>query len=303
MTASLGSLTVSLGLQAGEYFAGLTKAQYEAKKFVDSFKKIAEVVGVGLSINAFKDFIQGSIEAADHLNNLSKQTGIALTSLGGIGFAATRAGGNLDTASAAAGKLNKQLAEASAGNATASEAFKALGINVKDAAGNTTTADVALTQIATKFASYADGPEKAALALRLFGKAGADMIPLLDDGGQKLQENIDYYKRYASVNKETAEAATEFNNTLAKMKLLTAGFGTQLASELLKPLQAIGDELVRSKEEGGAYTTFIAGTRIAFETLTVVGSDVAFVFTQIGKAVIAYGEASVKIAHLDFSGA
>src|SRR4051812_28414890 len=197
MAGGVGNLTVGLNLDYAQYTAGLTKAQAQAQQFATNFKaSFAGNLAAGFTRDiirglaqipgAFKDAIAGAIDAADHLNDLSKKTGIAADTLGGIGFAAKQAGGDLESAAAGIGKLNKSIAEAAAGGKEAAEGFAVIGVAVKDASGATKNADQVLSEVADKFASYADGPEKAALALRLFGKAGADMIPLLNDGGAAL---------------------------------------------------------------------------------------------------------------------
>jgi hypothetical protein len=151
------------------------------------------------------------------------------------------------------GKLNKALAEAAAGNVEVSNAFKALGINVLDSVGNTKLADVALAEIADKFAKLADGPEKVALAIKLFGKAGADMIPILNEGGASLLANVEYFKRYSGVTLETAAAADKFNDTLAKVHLLQQAFAKNLAAELLPILQTLANRFVDAKEQGDGF--------------------------------------------------
>jgi hypothetical protein len=306
--ASLGSLVVSLGLDAVDYTTGLTKAERDAQKFVDNVTKVAAQAGALLGGAAVAGatglvyMVKSAIDAADHLNDLSKQTGIAVDTLGGIGFAASQAGGNLDSAAAAAGKLNKSLAAAAAGNEEAAQAFQVLGISVQDTLGRTKSADQAMVEIANKFAGFADGPEKAALALRLFGKAGAEIIPLLDDGGRALQENIDYYKRFAGVTAEVAAAADQFNDTLGKINLLSGAFGRTLAAELLPGLQAVADELLRMKEEGTGTSVAVGAVKTVFDTIVITAANVAFVFQAVGREIGAIAAQLAALARMDFGG-
>lgn len=287
--AAIGGLLVRLGLDTTEYTSGLTKAEHQAQKTFDELKKgavkLGAFLGAAVGVDAFKNLVIGAIDAADHLNDLSKKTGVAVETLGGIGFAASQAGGDLESVAAGNGKLNKSLAEAAAGNKEAAEAFKVLGINVKDAAGNTISADAALVKIADKFAAAADGPEKAALALRIFGKAGADMIPLLDDGGRALLENIEYYQRFAGVTTETAQAADQFNDTLGKLNLLSGAFGRTLAAELLPTLQAVADRMLEAKEQSTLFEKAAGGVRVVFETITVLGAYVIDTFQGVGREI------------------
>lgn len=261
-----GSIVVDLLLKTGSFETDTARASKSLKKFQKDAEAVGRAIGLAFTagVAALGYMVKSSIDAADHLNDLSQKTGIAADTLGGIGFAAKNAGGDLESASAAAGKLNKSLAEAAAGNKQAQEAFTALGISVKDAAGNTKTADTALAEIATKFAGYADGPEKAALALRIFGKAGADIIPLLNGGGQALQDQIAYFKRYSGVTVETTKAADQFNDTLGALKLLSGAFAQNVAADLIVPLQAVADRLLQAKEKGDGFKTAAEGISQAF---------------------------------------
>lgn len=305
----LGSLSVFLGLDTAEFTDGLSKAQQQAQKFADQVKAIAIGQELGRRLGevadtvgrAFYDMTLGAINAADHLNDLSKKTGIAVDTLGGIGFAAGQAGGDLESASAAAGKLNKSLAEAAAGNEKAAEAFKVLGVAVKDQNGLTRDAGSVLVDLADRFKDFADGPEKSALALRIFGKAGADIIPLLDDGGAALQRNIDYFKRYSGVTQETADAADQFNDTLGKINLLSKAAGTTVASTLLPSFQNLADAFLAAKESGSGFQGVADGIKSVFDVLVEAAANVAFVFLGVGREIGAVAASLAAIGRGDFS--
>lgn len=300
----IGALTVSIGLDAAQFTDGLSKAQQQAKQFSDTITKQAAAIGVALagafSAVAFVDLVKGAIDAADHLNDLSKKTGIAVDTLGGIGFAASQAGGDLESATAATGKLNKSLAEAAAGNVEAGAAFKALGIAVKDSSGQTRDAGSVLVDVAAKFSQYADGPEKSALALKIFGKAGADMIPVLDDGAASLQANIAYFQRYSGVTKEVAEQADAFNDTLGKVNLINKSLGTTIAAETLPVLQQLADAYLAAKENSTLFTTAAGAVRVVLETVAVVGRTVIDTFAGIGDTIGAAAAGLAAIARGEF---
>lgn len=242
------------------------------------------------------------VNQLDELNDLSKKTGIAAVTLGGIGFAAKQAGGDLQSASLATGKLNRSLAEAAAGGTKAAEPFKLLGISVTDATGKTKSAGQALIELATAFQGMEDGPEKVALAVRIFGKAGADMIPLLNEGGASLQKNIAYYERYSKVTPEAVAAADEFNDTLTKLRLLTGSAGTEIVSRFLPVFQAIVEQFIESKEKGGFVVEIIDAISVAFKGVAMAGSGAVAVFTIAGKTLGALAAAFVAIKKGDAAG-
>jgi hypothetical protein len=310
---SLAKLSIDLearlaGLQEGMDKAALM-AQRNADRIEASFngiKQSAVAVGTVLA-GAFAGFSLGSvvktaIDAADHLNDLSKATGIAVETLGGIGFAASQAGTDLDGVAASLGKLNLAIAKAGSGDKDMASAFGAMGVAIRDTEGRLRSADKVFADVSAKFAGYADGPNKAALANQLFGKSYSSVLPLLADGGTALRDNIAYYERFAGVTTETARAADEFNDTLGKLSLITGSFGRKLAADLLPTLQAIADELLKSKEAGGQFA--VAGGLLAeaFKATTVFGANVLFVLTSIGRELGAIGAQAAAAVRGDWAG-
>lgn len=254
---------------------------------------LAGSLGGALAVGGLTALVTGAIDAADNLRDLSQSTGIAVESLGGLGFAAGQNGGSLESVASAAGKLNKTLAEAAAGSKEALEPFKALGISVKDAAGQTKAADVVFAEVADRFKTFNDGPEKSALALRLFGKAGAEQIALLNEGGDALRANIDYYKRFSGVTTEVAEAADQFNDTLGKINLISRSLGTSIASALLPSLQAVADRLLVAKENGTLFAGVATVIKVAFDSIALTAASVSYALNIAG---IKLGEFAAKVA-------
>jgi hypothetical protein len=177
--------------------------------------------------------IKKSIDAGDELFNLQAKTGIAANALIGIGNAAKLADVDMGTLSKGLNKLNVNLVKAAEGNDNLASNFKRLGVNVKDANGQVVPADKALKQIADRFADMPDGAQKAAAAVALFGKSGADLIPLLNEGAAAMEKFT--YK----VGEDFAARSDLFNDTITELGIKTQGFGLELTDALLPALQSI----------------------------------------------------------------
>lgn len=307
--ANLGSLVVTLEANIAKYLSDMKKSGKETEDAmkrvegaVEVGKKALEFLGIGLTVGAFAELIKGSIDAADELRDMSQKTGVAVQTLNGLGFAAGQAGGNLESVSAAAGKVNKSVAEAAGGNRDMIEAFSKLGIAVRDAQGNLKTADVVIAEVADKFKDYADGPEKTAIALRVFGKAGEEMIPLLNDGGDAMRENIAYAKQYSGVTDELASASDNFNDTMGKLTIQQKGFSNSIASAVLPLLQTVADEMLGAAESANKFSLAGAVVRTVLETFVVVGSEVAFTFKAVGTEIGGIAAQLAALAHGDIKG-
>jgi hypothetical protein len=307
--ANLGSLVVTLEANISKYLSDMKKSGKETEEAmkrvegaVEIGKKALEVLGIGLSVGAFAELIKGSIDAADELRDMSQKTGVAVETLNGLGFAAGQAGGSLEAMVEGATKLNKTIAEASRGNKDLMEPFTKLGISVKDTSGQLKTADVVMGELADKFKQYADGPEKTAIALRIFEDAGANMIPLLNDGGDALRQNIEYSKRYSGVTQELADASDNFNDTMGKLTIQQKGFVNSISAAVLPVLQAVADEMLGAAEDSNKFSLAGAVVRTVLETFVVVGSEVAFTFKAVGTEIGGIAAQLAALAHGDIKG-
>lgn len=177
--------------------------------------------------------VRQSINAGDELFNLQAKTGIAANALIGIRNAAKLADVDMGSLGKSINKLNVNLVKAAEGNEDLARKFQALGVNVKDANGQVAPADQVLRQIANRFADMPDGAQKAAAAVTLFGKSGADLIPLLNEGAAAMEEFT--YK----VSDDFAARSDLFSDTITELGIKTQGFGLELTDALLPALQSI----------------------------------------------------------------
>jgi hypothetical protein len=214
--------------------------QGQAKNAAMGFNNLkGAVAGFGAAIAGsaivagLSAIVKKSIDAGDELFNLQAKTGVAANALIGIGNAAKLADVDMATLGKGLTKLNINLVRAAEGNEDLQRKFQALGISVKGADGQVIASDVALKQIADRFADMPDGAGKAAAAVALFGKAGADLIPLLNEGAASMEKFT--YK----VSDDFAARSDLFNDTITELGIKTQGFGLELTDALLPALQSI----------------------------------------------------------------
>lgn len=195
---------------------------------------------------------KGAIDTGDQLNKLSQKTGIAVEKLSELAYAGDLADVNLESLATGIKKLSVNMAEAATNtNSKAAEAFKALGISVKDANGKLRSSDEVMADIADRFASMKDGAGKAALAVALLGKSGADLIPFFNMGSRGMADMADEAKKLGLVmTGETAKAAEEFNDNMRKLTLSSSALGRSIAADLVKPMADFLAKIIEAKKEG-----------------------------------------------------
>lgn len=203
----------------------------------------ASVAAIG-AIGGLASSIRGAIDLGDQFNKLSQKVGISVEKLSELKFAADLSDVSIEQFQIGMKGLNETLVKAN--DATSKEAalLKTLGVTARDPAG-------ALRQLSDAFALLPDGATKSALAVELFGKAGMNMIPMLNGGSKALDEAATSARKLGLVmSAETAKAAEEFNDNMTKLGRTAQSLGISLTTKLIGGLSEFTSGLVKAKEEG-----------------------------------------------------
>lgn len=225
--------------------ADLNRFQSNADRISAGVTKAFGALGVGLSVAAVGSFIKSTIDAQDHLNDLSKTTLISVEALSGLSLAAKQSGSDLDGTAAAINKLAVNMGKNS-------EKFAALGITAKDPLK-------AFGQFADVFNQIEDPQKRAALGAAALGKSWQDAVPLLSEGSKKMNEMIEKGAALSGVTKESAKRADEFNDRLAELERRAGGWGVAVADPVIKALIKISDAMGKEMRfEPGSIGYFIA---------------------------------------------
>jgi hypothetical protein len=191
-----------------------------------------------LSVGGLVGLATNSIKGADAMNDLAQKTGVSVEALARFKKAASVSGTDLEGVSKALVKLSKGMYDAATtGKGPAAEAFKTLGISATDASGKLKTSEQVMLEVANRFKTMPDGAEKTAIALQLFGKAGADMIPMLNMGGDAID------KMSTKMTAAFAKKADEYSDKLAILQGKIGGIGTSIAIALLPALDLLANVL------------------------------------------------------------
>lgn len=239
-----------------------TKAAFNtAKKNFEDLKTTADGLAgkfgsVGLAIaGVFEGItIKGAIDAADELSKLSQRTGITIEELSALKLGAELSNVSIEDLATGLKKLAVNMAAAAGGSKEAQATFDALGVKVTDAAGKVRSTDDVLGDLADKFASFKDGPVKAADAVAAFGKTGDRLIPFLNagrEGIQKLREEA--AKLGIVISGDLGKQAEDFNDNLTRLGEAAKGAKYQLAEFLLPTLNATLNAFVENTKAAGLF--------------------------------------------------
>jgi hypothetical protein len=303
---SLGTLTLDMVLKTGGFVSGLDKAARESekrlKKIKDAAGTIGKAIGVGLAGAAagLTALTKNAIDTADEVSKLAQKTGVSTEAISELQYAAGLSG--VDDLGASLVKFNRSIAEAAQGAKTQADAFKALGVNIKNADGSLKTTEQLLGETADAFAQFNDGANKSAVAMDLFGKTGADLIPFLNEGKKGLAEmRAEAAALGLTIDEKTGKAAEQFNDNLDRLQAVSTGLGTRLATDLAPQLAKVTEYLVGVAKEGDAVGSALEGLRAGVGVIVVPLTGLWNVLQTIVQAFVAVGAAAGALARRDFA--
>ena len=182
------------------------------------------------------------------LDDIAQRTGANAEALSVLGYAAAQTGSSLDAVSKALQKTQKTAAEAAAGSAAARDALAAVGLTAADLAN--LSADQQFTRIADALAGIDDPARKTAAALELWGKSGAELIPLTTELGEL---EAQARRLGITMDGQTVAAAAQLGDSLDNLKAAGSAVTTQIGAALAPALTAAVDALTNAAAQAAAW--------------------------------------------------
>jgi len=178
------------------------------------------------SARAVVDGFRQAIDLGGALNDLSSRTGETAGNLLVLQRAFENSGVGADTVGQSINKLQKFMAEAASGGAQQTETLNALGISMSDLAGKTPTEQMQV--LAQKIAAISDPAERARASMEIFGKAGGQLLPLLNNFSGELDTARGQLGSMPGVMDRSAKAMDDLGDNMgaisSKAMEFAAGF-------------------------------------------------------------------------------
>lgn len=211
--------------------ASLTRARTDFAAFAQNIVILGTAitgaaVGAGAAV---LELASSAGEVADAAGKAAQSAGITTEAFTELAFAAKMS--NVEQAEFEAGlaRLNKQIGAAANGSKQSIGLFQKLGVALRDSAGNLRAPNDILLDIAEAFSRLPDGAAKSALAIQLFGKSGARLLPFLDEGRQGLIDLATEAKALGVVlTKQQAIIGDDLGDALDKTTIALKGTKLQL---------------------------------------------------------------------------
>lgn len=258
MLAVAAQLTQAKGVAAGlkgelgglgkEASGGVGEATLSIGSLGDSLRHMAELAGIAFSVEALKDWIAETAEAAEKIEQMSAKLGATPEQVQSLGAEAKLTGTDFEEMATQLERLQLSLAKAGEKASPAAAALKALGIDAQQFRALSPVAQV--DALAESFSRYADGASKTAIAQALLGRAGADMIPFLDKGAEGMRELNDAAQRTGVImSGETISALAQTREHINEMSLAWQGLSQKIYAAVNPAIDAAVQALTRMLEK------------------------------------------------------
>lgn len=258
-----------------------------------SLGRIGAVAGLGAVAAGLGNMVSSAIAARNNIQDLVEITGGTANGLSAIASEAEAAGVGIDTVSSAMVRLTSSLAGQDEESGKVAKALDAIGLSTAEL--KALAPDQALFEIAKAFNNFEDGAGKSAVATALFGKSGAQLLPLLNDLAEKTE-------LVGTVTGEQAQQAADLGRDWGRLQQTWRESARTIGGELIPVLSEVVGALTDYSKQSGLAEIAGNALRTFFETVVIVGANVAFVFKGIGNEIGGIAAQLAALASGDFQG-
>lgn len=263
-----------LGRQSREAGGGIDSMEESMTRAVTRGNLLADAIKKGAEV--LFNFMRGSIEAGDRLNDLSIGTGKTIEDLQALGIVADKNGGSLDTMRAAVDFVAKGMSKGGDEANKFKRAIDYFGVSMLDANGKLKDAEVLASEVAIAYTHTEKNASTLAAAQFALGSNYEKQIPQLIALGSK-QDELNKLRQFgAIIDEDLARKSDEFNDTMRDAKSVMEGIGATMARILLPLLTSMAQWFVESATNGGILNGVI---KVLEGTLVVFAATIKSVLT------------------------
>jgi lambda family phage tail tape measure protein len=263
----------------------------------------ASIAALGVGITAL---VMPVTRVGDEFFKLSQKTGVSVEALTALDYAAKLSDVSTEGLTKALQKLSVAMFDSQVIGEEGSAALKALGVSATDVLGQIRPTEQVLLDLADKFSAMPDGADKAALAVKLFGKEGLAIIPFLNQGREGIAALMEEAQRLGLVMSEDVARASEvFNDNLTRLSAIFEGVQRQIGAAVIPVLADFTEQVILAQGETGSFSNELqkisANREAILAFLESVASGLAFIAESavLAKRVIAQPFDSLSVVGKD----
>ena len=215
------------------------------------YAKTALVAFAGVaSISAFKGMVQGSIEASAGLHDMAIQTGASVAALTAFRAVAATTSTSIEGVAGAMNRMAKGMAVANEDSKGIGQAIKALGVNFDNL--RQMKPEDQMLAVAKAMDGFQDGAGKAAVAMALYGKEGAKMLPFMKDLADSSEEvSKKLTEQQIAAKAAQAAMADDYTDNLTKIQKASEAWKKDVSMAMLPALYELTQAFIDVNKGAG----------------------------------------------------
>ena len=244
---------------------------------------VKEIVGslVALaSVAALTKLGESAIEAGHEMGLMAQRVGASVENLSALRMAAKLTDIDMTDLQRSMGLFARNMDLAQQGGTAAGKALKRLGLSFKDLVGKDAVQQ--LEMVSVEMAKLKDSPEKTALAMELFSRKGASLIPIMNLLGKKgiagLREEL--HNLGLEMTGETADAMGGMADSFKLLGLLAQGSAQTFLTGFAPPFVDAINTIVKALTKDGVGGMELFGVGVGYVLRFVLGL-IGFVVNEI----------------------
>lgn len=255
----LGALRIKIETGADQAKQELNSVGETAEKQQSKFSKFGSALKTGAMVGVtavtglaagMTKFATDTAQTTDRIDKMSAKLGISKKGFQEWDYVLGQNGMSIETMQTGMKTLVSQMDSAGQGTASAQEAFQALGVTWDDGTGKLKDQETMMNEAIMALANMENGTEKSRLATELFGKAGVELMPMLNNGSEAIVELTQRSHDLGLVmSDETVTAGVKLGDTMDDAKKSFGMVTTELGASFMPILQKLLDWILSHMPE------------------------------------------------------
>ena len=207
-----------------------------AQKVADKTKKLSAAAAGALG--AIGGLAYKTVQSADELNTLAKQTGFSVAELQKFQYAADLVDVSVEDITGSATKLKKAVAGDS-------KELAALGVKTKNADGSFRDINDIFYDTLAALGNIDNETERDAAAMAIFGKSADSLAGIVDDGGKALKELGQEAEDMGLImSEDTVDSLNDVNDKIDKLKAQAKARLAETGAKAMEVLTPVLEKVV-----------------------------------------------------------
>lgn len=232
----------------------LKSSELNTRQLAQTASKMKVALGaafaVGASLAAVRgitSFVNESVNLAGQLDRTAKLMQISTEEAQRWNYVATQNGSSAEALSKGIQQISKNAYESLQGTNEYTKAFAALNVGVKDSNNNLKSSEVLFKETVLALADVSNKTERAALAQKLLGRGGQELLPILSQGKEAILEQLDAAEKYGQIlSADTVAKLVDAGDAMDRFKTSMAVAKAEIVVGLAPALTKLADTAARA---------------------------------------------------------